>query len=475
MVAGRSCAQLQMHLSISALTSLGLLVGAASQCLPAPSITAASLLYKTSDAYASWTVDPSRNRLFFNVNFSDPRLVYLASEISGGVIRFGGSGGDFMTYAKESCGPLGKNEECLNMTTFDSVLALSAAASSTLVMGLNIWPTGGTGPSPPAGPWNSTNARILLTYIRDRAAPAMPPAIAFEIGNECDSNGFNAEQQAVVFRALADVLEEVFPVPGPVPRPALIGPDADGANGPPFYNSSLAHLSAFLGAFVSNASALGTPVSAVTFHEYIEVDSTTVLQPTYLDATGVNAASVVAAVRDVNATVPVWLGESGPHTGDSPAGSMVADCHNNGLCGRFGSVLWYADALGSTAAAGVALFARQDLVGGSYALINTSVPGGGPLYGDFNPSPDYYWLWVWQRVVAAGMLRVSPPAGAPATLRMYAFCARNGTAAGPDAAAVLVLVNLASTPVCMAVPSFVPPSAALTQCAWGGAPRASRG
>lgn len=59
------------------------------QCFPAPTITTGARLFTTSEAYGSWTIDPSRNRLFFNVNFSDPRLIYLASQLSGGVIRFG--------------------------------------------------------------------------------------------------------------------------------------------------------------------------------------------------------------------------------------------------------------------------------------------------------------------------------------------------------------------------------------------------
>lgn len=253
----------------------------AAQCLPAPTVATDSRLFTTSDAYASWTIDPSRNRLFFNVNFSDPRLVYLASQIPGGVIRFGGSGGDFMTYATPmvggSCGPLPTNGECLNSTTFDAVLALSAAASSTLVMGLNIWPVGSK--SPPAGPWNSTNARTLLEYVHDRGAPVMPPAMAFELGNECNGNGFTAAQQAATFRVLADTLADVFPAAGPVPRPPMVGPDADGASGPAFFNSSVARLCRYLADFVSNASALGAPVSAVTYHEYIEVNATTVLEP----------------------------------------------------------------------------------------------------------------------------------------------------------------------------------------------------
>jgi hypothetical protein len=189
-------------------------------------------------------VDPSRNRLFFNVNFSDPRLLYLVSEIGGTVIRFGGGGGDLLTYSvpleNGYCGPLPPNEECLNSTTFDGVLGLASAAASDLVVALNIQPIGGSS-QPPSGPWNASNARTLLTYIRDHKAP-MPNVIAFELGNECNSRRFTPAEQAAAFQVLAGAIADVFP---PGSRPGLIGPDADGANAPQFYNSSLAHQTAY--------------------------------------------------------------------------------------------------------------------------------------------------------------------------------------------------------------------------------------
>ena len=39
--------------------------------------------------FATWNIDSSRNRAFFDINFSDPTLGYLASEIGGTRIRFG--------------------------------------------------------------------------------------------------------------------------------------------------------------------------------------------------------------------------------------------------------------------------------------------------------------------------------------------------------------------------------------------------
>ena len=221
------------------ITSMFALAGAQS-CLPPPQVATAPV-FSTSIAFASWTVDPSRNRLFFNVNFTDSRLLYLVNQIGGGIIRFGGGGGDLLTYSTPmdtgSCGPLPVNEECLNSTTFDGVLSLASVGSSSLIVALNIQPVDGSS-QPPNGPWNSSNARSLLTYIRDHAAP-MPTILAFELGNECNSRHFTPAEQASAFVTLSGVLGEVFS--GRADVPGLVGPDADGANSPAFYNSSLAH------------------------------------------------------------------------------------------------------------------------------------------------------------------------------------------------------------------------------------------
>ncbi len=82
------------------------------------------------------------------------------------------------------------------------------------------------------------------------------------------------------------------------------------------------------------------------------MDATNVLEPSYLDRTGDIARTVVAGVRAVNASVPVWAGEIGPHTGNSVGNQSAGDCGGNLLCGRFGSSLWYADSMSSKALAG---------------------------------------------------------------------------------------------------------------------------
>lgn len=61
-----------------------------------PSATCASLeidatkpINVVAPYYATWNIDSSRNRNFFDINFSDPQLGYLAGQVGGSRIRFG--------------------------------------------------------------------------------------------------------------------------------------------------------------------------------------------------------------------------------------------------------------------------------------------------------------------------------------------------------------------------------------------------
>ena len=156
------------------------MLSAAAACLPPPAVDATARLFTTSPAFASWTIDPSRNRALFDVNFSDARILYLASEIGGGLLRFGGGGADTMAFATggggTTCPGNRAGFECLNTTTLDSLLALSAAARAPLVIGLALCPDADP---PPTQPHNFSNALALVRYVRAHA----PLAIAgYELG-----------------------------------------------------------------------------------------------------------------------------------------------------------------------------------------------------------------------------------------------------------------------------------------------------
>ena len=147
-----------------ALAGLALALSANAESCVALSVNISAPVSTTAPYFASWNIDASRDRLFFDITWDNATLVYLLSQIGGAHIRFGGTGNDALYYGlggAPACGKtVDKVYECLNATTWDALVALSAAAASPIVLGLNIHPAGTT--SPPKGPWNGTNARALL-------------------------------------------------------------------------------------------------------------------------------------------------------------------------------------------------------------------------------------------------------------------------------------------------------------------------
>jgi len=254
-------------------------------------------LWRTRDWFASWNIDSSRNRLFFDVSFSDPQLRYLASAIGGARLRFGGTGNDALYYGLGSAPPCATTVpdvyECLNQTTWDALVAFSADAAAPLVVGLNIHPANTT--SPPAGPWDPTNARALLEYART----GQQAIYALELGNE-QNQAMSAADQAAALRVLDALVADVYG--GDSERPLLVGPDTHSFKGP----SNNAVVLAYLQAYVTAAAPV---LSAVTHHEYIEITAENVLNATFLDISADVAAQVMGAVRAVNSTIEVWAGE----------------------------------------------------------------------------------------------------------------------------------------------------------------------
>jgi len=214
--------------------------------------------------FASWNVDASRQRSFFDVNFSDARLTYLASQISGANLRFGGTGNDFIYYevpGEPSCPPtVPYVNECLNASLFAGVAAIASAARAGLVFGLSLLPFNATyRPDPYPRPvaawtWDSTNAAALLRAAKASGTPLWglelgnevlgvalnnrgerqpsltppPPFSAINLGR--NSKGFAASQQAAALFNLSAVLDDVYGA-GP-DRPVLVGPDPSGFHVP---------------------------------------------------------------------------------------------------------------------------------------------------------------------------------------------------------------------------------------------------
>jgi heparanase 1 len=379
----------------------------------------------TESFFASWNIDSSRQRSFFSLSLADARLRYLAGAIGGALIRFGGTGNDYLHYAVngESCTTIPYQYECLNATWFEDLYGFSAAAASPLIFGLNITQQ----------PWDAANAVSLLRFAQARNQSFW----GLELGNEQNSKGMSAQAQAASLRVLASALDEVY---GNGPdRPLLVGPDPSGFHVAPKADPSgrAAKIVDFLASFAQAALPL---LHAVTHHEYIEIDEVQCTNSTFLDSSREIAKAVVAAVRAVEPSgrLGVWAGEIGPHNGGG-GGGRVPNCENNRVCGRFGSTLWYLDSMASKAREGYSAYFRQDFIGADYGLVN---------YTSFLPTPDFWGLLVWRKTVGVRVLNATRQPASAHSLRVYAFCAPQ------KGYFTLVAINLGATEECLDPPQL---------------------
>ena len=390
-------------------------------------ISAAKAVSRTAASYVNWNIDASRNRGYFDrdLNVSRPlgaKLARLARAISDAapqrysVLRFGGSGNDYLTYGGRytgvPCPPQGPTKECMNETTWTNLLDFTRAANAKIVFGLSM-NTGHDDLDPFPQPWDPTNAEQILNWTIERGYSDL--IYGFELGNEQNSK-YTAEKIATDFQVMQRLTERLWPAAAT--RPLLIGPD------PHSYHSATDGAAEWLGEFVSAAKRLGVPLHAATHHEYVEVDATSFQSPSVLDNTGAIARMVNRTVREANPAVAVWGGEIGPHNGGSPPCD-----HTSMRWANYGDSLWFSDALAAAARNGYGAFCRQDLIGADYGLLDCST--GSPL-------PDYYTALLFAKLMGRTVLSASVSTARATAVRVYAHCGHvSGTIA-------LLLINLSS-------------------------------
>ena len=381
--------------------------------------------------FLCYNLDASANRGFFWRNISlhnglgqriarQAAALALGQEAEYSLLRFGGEGNDFLTYAfgGDSCPqPATPTHQCMNESTWRAVLDLSAASNARLIVGLSM-NTGvdlgrrRPGDDPFPYPWDPSNARKLLQWTIDAKLDHL--IYGLELGNEQNAK-YSATQIAHNFAILAQLTKELWPahthasgssghVPpkifGPDPHglhtptraresPRLLGPDPHSFRGGlPGTNATLEWIREWLTA----SRAAGVPVHAVTHHEYIEVEpnASGFTDPTRLDMSGEIAHKVNATVRSVDANVAIIAGEIGPHNGGNPPCN-----HSSMRWAVFGDSLWYADALAAKAFHGYEAFCRQDLIGGDYGLLDCR---------DGTALPDYFVALLWTRTMGRVVL-----------------------------------------------------------------------
>lgn len=362
--------------------------------------------------YVSWTIDPSSNRQFFEFNFADDKLRYLAAQLPT-YVRVGGSGEDYLTYefGNTTC----KDTRCLNATHWDNLYSLVHDAGAKMVFGLNECPRTNIIPEKiqttcddVGGTWDSTNAREFLKYSISKGYTFF----GFELGNERNGQ-ISADTQAKDFKVLSELLIELYP--DTTTRPLLFGPDAHSFKDNPKKWSNLA---SYIKEFIHKAQELSIPIGGITHHEYIEVLGASSYDPARLNLTSQIAILVNNTVHSVLPKTSLWAGEIGPHNG----GSAPCD-HTSMRWANFANSFWYSYALGAKALNGYSVFARQDFIGIDYGMLDCLT---------FDPLPDYYVGLLFHRLMGPNVLRAI---GKHDTLRSFAHC-------GKDGGTSLLLINL---------------------------------
>jgi hypothetical protein len=335
------------------------------------SFDATAPIFTVEEHYLSYTIDTSAERGFFQRDLTNPRLRWLAKQLSPAVLRVGGSGSDELYYnvgdARNpqcpgapfpKCKKIGTphmsaGEEkrragvayCLNTSQWDAVNDFAAAAGAHLVFGLNFFLNA-----------SSTQVASLLRYTAERKFSVY----GYEYGNEQIKAPQTVcrDRQVAQGVALSQHLAQLYP---PLPihsrgassgdsaagRPRLIGPDAGGT------------VSA---GYLAGLAKGGSSLLAYTYHQYSLSRNSTAIPPSRLMSPA-KAASKAKGLQlatkglhwpaQQGVRVQLWAGEAG-----GTGGGGIDNVTNS-----FVSGLWYLDSLGLYAASGTSVFCRQDLVG----------------------------------------------------------------------------------------------------------------
>jgi hypothetical protein len=174
------------------------------------------LLFTTLPTFKSWNIDASANRQFFTRDLNNSELHYLARMSMPGLLRFGGTGNDFLIYGfgNTTCDA---SQTCLNQTWFRNLMDLARDAGVPVIFGLNLMQR-----TPPAAngstQWDPTNARELITFAIQQGYTFF----GFELGNE-QNDRFSPQQEAHDFHLLDLLLTELYPDPSQRPKVRLAG------------------------------------------------------------------------------------------------------------------------------------------------------------------------------------------------------------------------------------------------------------
>ncbi|XAR65251.1 Beta-glucuronidase [Bertholletia excelsa] len=329
-----------------------------------------------------------------NLDLKNKRLSNAMKEFGSLRIRIGGSLQDQVVYKvgsmkkcpsfkKQDGGMFGFSHGCLKMKRWDELNDLFNQTGTIVTFGLNalfgrrkskddssLW----------VGNWNPSNARDLMQHTIAKGYKID----SYDYGNELCGSGVTArveaEQYGKDMKTLKKLLKELYP--DPLSQPKILGV-VDG----------LSHHIYNLGAGVDNTL----------------IDK--VQDPYFLDQIAQTYKDVSDVVKEFAPWAGAWVGEAG-----GAYNSGGKDLH------------MYLDQLGMTSTFNHKVFCRQALVGGNYALLNTTT---------FIPNPDYYGALLWHRLMGTSVLRTSHDSSP--YLRAYAHCSKT------KPGITLLLINMSNS------------------------------
>ncbi|OMO65700.1 Glycoside hydrolase, family 79 [Corchorus capsularis] len=337
-------------------------------------------------------------------------------------IRVGGSLQDQVIYkvgGVKKCPHLKKSKEkeflfgfskgCLEMKRWDELNAFFNQTGAKITFSLNALigrKESKTEKSLWVGNWYPHNAKDLMKYTISKGYKID----SYELGNELCGSGVSARIEAKQYGKDMIVLKKLIKklYPNQSTQPKVIGPGG-------FYEEEW---------FNTFLKTTGPDVlHGVTHHIYNLGPGNdpnlinTIQDPYHLNQIAQTFKDVSNAVDKFTPWAGAWVGESG-------------GAYNSGgkdVSRTFADGFWYLDQLGMTSVYNHKVYCRQALIGGNYAMLNTTT---------FIPNPDYYGALLWNQNMGNKVLAATHE-GSP-YLRAYSHCAREKPGVS------VILINLSN-------------------------------
>ncbi|KAL0293417.1 UNVERIFIED_CONTAM: Heparanase-like protein 2 [Sesamum radiatum] len=306
------------------------------------------------------------NKILANaIRAFNPLRLRIGGSLQDQVVYGVGRPGKCQPFKLKDDGLFGFSKGCLPMERWDQLNKLFNEAKITF--GLNALSGRKKSHGDPTlmiGKWRHGNARGFMNYTAHKGYKID----SYELGNELCGSGVSArilpEQYGKDMVMLKTVLRKLYPDPSS--RPKILGPGG-------FYDEQW---------FKTFLEVSGPDVvDGLTHHIYnlgagVDPNLINKIQdPLFLDEIAQTHKDVSTTAKLFGPWSGAWVGEAGGAY--NSGGKDVSHAFVNGF--------WYLDQLGMTSTFNHKVFCRQALIGGNYALLNTT---------SFIPNPDYYVLLI---------------------------------------------------------------------------------